>query len=74
MNPSTEELVRSIENSRYNKVILLPNNKNVILAAQQARDLTKKEVLVVPSKSIPRALPPYWPLTRRRIWRPMARR
>jgi DAK2 domain fusion protein YloV len=56
MNPSTEELVRSIENSRYNKVILLPNNKNVILAAQQARDLTKKEVLVVPSKSIPQGI------------------
>jgi DAK2 domain fusion protein YloV len=56
MNPSTEDLVRSIENSRYNKVILLPNNKNVILAAQQARDLTEKEVLVVPSKSIPQGI------------------
>ncbi|HHY36750.1 MAG TPA: DAK2 domain-containing protein [Firmicutes bacterium] len=56
MNPSTEDLVRSIEKSRYNKVILLPNNKNIILAAQQAQALAEKEVVVVPSKSIPQGI------------------
>lgn len=52
MNPSTEEILRVVESVPMPKVIILPNNKNIILAAQQARELSRKEVAVVSSQSI----------------------
>ncbi|HEV2660632.1 MAG TPA: hypothetical protein VGU68_08500, partial [Ktedonobacteraceae bacterium] len=56
MNPSTEELLTAVETVAANKVIILPNNKNVILSAQQVLGLTQKEVYVVPSKSMPQGI------------------
>ncbi len=56
MNPSTKELLAAFENLPTDKVIILPNNKNIILAAQAARDVTVKDVYVVPSRNIPQGL------------------
>jgi len=56
MNPSTEEIVRAFENLPTDKIIILPNNKNIILAAQAATTVTLKKVIVVPSKSVPQGL------------------
>lgn len=53
MNPSTEDFLQAIESVAAQAVILLPNNKNVIMAAQQARDLAECPVYVVPSRSAP---------------------
>ncbi len=56
MNPSTEDLVDAINRTRAEKVFVLPNNGNIILAAGQAASLTDKEVHVVPTKSIPQGI------------------
>ncbi len=56
MNPSAEDLVAAIEKVPSANVIVLPNNGNVILTAQQATELTKKTVSVVPTKTIPQGL------------------
>jgi hypothetical protein len=56
MNPSTEEILHSFENLPTDKVIVLPNNKNIIMAAQQATELTVKNAAVVPSVSIPQGI------------------
>ena len=56
MNPSTEELLNAVEAVPSNRVIILPNNKNVILSAQQVTGLTQKEVYVVPSKTMPQGI------------------
>ncbi|MFN8539982.1 MAG: hypothetical protein U0232_21195, partial [Thermomicrobiales bacterium] len=56
MNPSTEELLRAVEALPGNEVILLPNNGNVILTAQQVIDLTSKRVAVVPTRSVPQGI------------------
>ena len=56
MNPSTEDFVKAIESVHAEKIIILPNNSNIIMAAQQAADLTSIPVAVIPSKSIPQGL------------------
>lgn len=56
MNPCTQEILDSIENLPTDKVILLPNNKNIILTAKQATELTVKDVKVVPTTSIPQGI------------------
>ncbi|NOY98260.1 MAG: DAK2 domain-containing protein [Chloroflexi bacterium] len=56
MNPSTQEILAAFENLPTDKVIILPNNKNIILAAEAARDVTVKSVVVVPSRTIPQGL------------------
>jgi DAK2 domain fusion protein YloV len=56
MNPSTKDILDSFEHLPTDKVIILPNNKNIVLAAQQAREVTAKNVCVVPSKTIPQGL------------------
>ncbi|MFS1513263.1 DAK2 domain-containing protein [Chengkuizengella sp. SCS-71B] len=57
MNPSTEDLVKAVESIHAKYVYILPNNSNIILAAQQAKDLIEdKEVIVIPSKTIPQGL------------------
>lgn len=53
MNPSTEEILRAVESVPSDRVIILPNNRNVILAAEQARKLSPKSVAVVPTQTIP---------------------
>ena len=55
-NPSTEELFAAIEQVPTDKIILMPNNKNIILAAEQARDLSEKDVRVIPTRTIPQGI------------------
>jgi hypothetical protein len=57
MNPSTEDMVNAIQKVNADHVFIFPNNKNIILAAQQAQDLVEdKEVLVIPTRSIPEGI------------------
>ncbi|MBY0011062.1 DAK2 domain-containing protein [Paenibacillus typhae] len=58
MNPSTEDFVNAISSISAKHVYLLPNNSNIVLAAQQAKDLLEgeREVTVIPSKSIPQGI------------------
>jgi uncharacterized protein len=56
MNPSTEEILHAFENLPTEKVIILPDNKNIILAAQSAATMTVKKVAVIPSKTVPQGL------------------
>ena len=56
LNPSTQELLDAVEHMNAQQVVILPNNKNIIPVAQQVDGLTKKEVRVVPTCSMPEAL------------------
>jgi DAK2 domain fusion protein YloV len=56
MNPSTQEIVAAFENLPTDKVIILPNNKNIFMAAKAASDVTVKQVSVIPSRTIPQGL------------------
>lgn len=56
MNPSTQEILQAFENLPTDRVIILPNNKNIILAANAAREVTVKKVAVVPSRTVPQGL------------------
>jgi dihydroxyacetone kinase-like predicted kinase len=55
-NPSTQDILNSFENLPTDKVVILPNNKNIIMAANQAKEVTVKKVAVVPSRSVPQGL------------------
>ena len=56
MNPSTQDILNSFENLPTDKIIILPNNKNIVMAANQAKEVTVKQVAVVPSKTVPQGL------------------
>jgi DAK2 domain fusion protein YloV len=56
MNPSTEEILKSFEDLPTDRIIIMPNNKNIILAADTAKSLSVKDVQVVPSKNIAQGL------------------
>ena len=57
MNPSTEDMLNAIAKVNAKTIYIFPNNKNIILAANQARDLTEdKEIVVVPTKTIPQGI------------------
>ena len=57
MNPSTEDILQAVERVPADTVYILPNNGNIILAAEQARDLTEdKKVVVIPSTNIPQGI------------------
>jgi DAK2 domain fusion protein YloV len=56
MNPCTKDILEAFENLPTDKVIILPNNKNIILAAQQAKEVTVKKVFIIPSQNIPQGL------------------
>ena len=56
MNPSTKDLLQAVESAVSNKVIILPNNKNIVPAANQAKPLTEKTVEVVPTMTIPQGV------------------
>lgn len=56
MNPSTQEILEVVERLPQKRVVLFPNNKNIILAAEQASRLSTKEVQVVPTRSVPQGL------------------
>ena len=53
MNPSIDDLYQAVERTHAKNVFILPNNTNIILAAQQASELTEKNVVVLPTKSVP---------------------
>ncbi len=56
MNPSTESILREIERTPAETVFVLPNNKNIIMAAQQCSGLTEKRVVVIPTATIPQGI------------------
>ena len=57
MNPSTEDMLNAISKVNAEHIFILPNNKNIILAAEQARDLTEdKKIIVLPTKTIPQGI------------------
>ena len=57
MNPSTEDMLNAIDQVNAEHIFILPNNKNIILAANQAQTLTEdKDIIVVPSKTIPQGI------------------
>ncbi|MDM7999764.1 MAG: DAK2 domain-containing protein [Dehalococcoidia bacterium] len=56
MNPSTREILQAVESLPQDKVIILPNNKNVIPAARQVKGLTSKKVRVVPTETVPQGV------------------
>ena len=57
MNPSTDDIIHAIESLRQKTVYVLPNNKNIILAANQAQEMMEdKQVVVVPTRTMPQGL------------------
>ena len=57
MNPSTEDVLQAIAHVNADNIFIFPNNKNIILAANQARDLTEdKNIIVIPTKTIPQGI------------------
>ena len=56
MNPSTKDILLAVEQAHSNKVILLPNNKNIILTAEQVKSLTQKTVEIIPTETIPQGV------------------
>ncbi|MGM0851589.1 MAG: DAK2 domain-containing protein [Bacillota bacterium] len=56
MNPSTEDIVKAVEEVNAKKVIIMPNNKNIIMAADQAAEVLEMEVAVVPTKTVPQGM------------------
>ena len=56
MNPSTEDILKAIEQTPAEVVFVLPNNKNIIMAAQAAAELAAREVVVIPTKTVPQGI------------------
>lgn len=56
MNPSTEDIVKAIEEAHAEKLIILPNNSNIVMAAQQAATVVDEEVMVVKTKTVPQGI------------------
>ena len=56
MNPSTEDLLNAVQETPAETVFILPNNKNIILAAEQVNELTDRNVIVIPTKNIPQGI------------------
>lgn len=56
MNPSADDVLKAIDGVNAKNIFVLPNNKNIILACQQAKQLTNKNLIVIPSKNIPEGI------------------
>lgn len=57
MNPSTEDMLNAIDRVNADSIFILPNNKNIVLAANQAKALVKdKEIIVIPTKTVPQGI------------------
>ncbi|WMJ82088.1 DAK2 domain-containing protein [Clostridium sp. MB40-C1] len=56
MNPSTQDILEAINNINAKNIFILPNNKNIIMAAQQAAEIAEKNVVVIPTKTIPQGI------------------
>ncbi|ELL5569773.1 fatty acid kinase catalytic subunit FakA [Staphylococcus aureus] len=61
MNPSTEDIVKVIEQSKCKRAIILPNNKNILMASEQAASIVDAEAVVIPTKSIPQGISALFP-------------
>ncbi|MEG0855048.1 MAG: DAK2 domain-containing protein [Terrisporobacter sp.] len=55
MNPSTEDFMKAIESLHAKNIIILPNNSNIIMAANQAKELSEKNIIVIPTKNVAQA-------------------
>ena len=56
MNPSTEDILTAIQEANADTIFVLPNNKNIVMAARQAAELSDKTVIVIPTRSIPEGI------------------
>ncbi len=56
MNPSTDDIMNAISKINADTIFVFPNNKNIIMAANQARDISDKNVIVIPTKTIPQCI------------------
>ncbi len=56
MNPSANDIAEAVDKVNAETVFVLPNNKNIVLAAEQAKDLTKRNIVVIPTKSVPEGI------------------
>ncbi len=56
MNPSTEDIIRAIEEVYAENIIILPNNSNIVMTAQQAASVVEENVIVIPSKTVPQGI------------------
>lgn len=56
MNPSTEDIVKAIHDVNAENIIILPNNSNIVMAAQQAASVVEENVIVIPSKTVPQGM------------------
>lgn len=56
MNPSTEDILKAVNQITAKNIIILPNNSNIVLAANQAKELSDKNIYVVPTKTIPQGI------------------
>jgi DAK2 domain fusion protein YloV len=56
MNPSTEDIVKAIEEVHAKQIFILPNNSNIVMAAQQAASVVEENVVVIPSKTVPQGM------------------
>ncbi|MED1741780.1 DAK2 domain-containing protein [Bacillus swezeyi] len=56
MNPSTEDIVQAIQDANAETVVILPNNSNIVMAANQAADVAEQNVIVIPTKTVPQGM------------------
>ncbi|MCY7879416.1 hypothetical protein MOB05_20220, partial [Bacillus spizizenii] len=56
MNPSTEDIVEAVKSLNAETVFILPNNSNIIMAANQAASVTDEKVFVIPAKTVPQGM------------------
>lgn len=56
MNPSTEDIVQAVKDANADTVVILPNNSNIVMAANQAADVADQNVIVVPTKTVPQGM------------------
>lgn len=56
MNPSTEDILAAVEAVNADNIFILPNNKNIIMAAEQAAEISGKSIIVIPTKTIPEGI------------------
>lgn len=56
MNPSTEDILTAVKEVNARKIIILPNNKNIIMAAEQAAQVSEQEIIVLPTKTVPQGM------------------
>lgn len=72
MNPSTEDMLNAISKVNAEHIFILPNNKNIILAANQAKALTKdKDIIVIPTKTVPQGITAVINYVPENLWKTM---